>query len=237
MASEPSFPELPDPDPPKADEVERIRAHRQEEHGEDFDLRRDVSYAGNESETAPMTYVAATPAGGPRFWCKGCEGRVFMLPDPYIGTAERRDHLRSSDPQLRTLLAGVDPKDEDEFIGRYERRKFGSWLAVVDPGFSEPTRRREVTARRIKGCLEFLYQRRLAGRTVDEALADLVDLHDENRERYVEIVGDDNLYAEQTFRDYYKQLPAEKKKLARETSRRLRASGEAKPKYDTKFTG
>jgi hypothetical protein len=234
MATEPSFPPVPEPDPPTEEDIEAMRAHRQEEHGEDFDLRRDVSYAGNASETAPMTFVAATPAAGPKYRCKGCEGRVFMLPDPYVGTPERRDHLRSFDPQVRTLLAGVDPQDEDALIDRIERRRLGLFApAPAEP----PTRRRETTARRIEDCYEFLYQRRLAGRTVNEAISDLTDLHETNPALYREIVGTTRLYEAETFRDYYKELPEDKKKAAKETSRRLRASGEAKPKYDTKFTG
>jgi hypothetical protein len=233
MASEPTFRELPDPDPPTADEVERMRAHRRDEHGEDFDLQRDVSYAGNTSDAAPMTFVAATPAAGPKYWCKDCEGRVFMLPDPYVGTPERRDHLRSFDKQLQTLLAGVDPDAEDALIDRYERRRLGVFAPVADEPVS---RRRSVTAGRIERCQDFLYDRRLVGRTVDEAIDDLMDLHAENRKLYIEIVGDGTLYAAETFRSYYKELPADKKAAARKASAALRASGEAKPKYG-KFTG
>ena len=237
MASEPSFPELPDPDPPTADEIERMRAHRRGEHGEDFDLHRDVSFAGNPFETAPMTFAAASPASGPRYWCKDCDGQVFLLPDPYIGTPERRDHLRSFDRDLRTLLAGVDPEDEDEYIDRYERRRLGVLLPALAPHLAEvPTKRLKRTADRIERCQRFLLKRRHAGRTVEEAIDDLTDLHAENRKLYIEIVGDATLYAPETFRGYYKELPADKKATARKASAALRASGEAKPKY-RKFTG
>jgi hypothetical protein len=238
MAAEPSFPEVPEPDPPNADEVERMRAHRRDEHGEDFDLRRDVSFAGNPSETAPITFVAATPASGPKYRCEDCEGQLFLLPDPYIGTPERREHLRSFDRDLRTLLAGVDPEDQDEFIDRYERRRLGALLPALAPHLAAvPTKRGQATADRIMRCQEFVQKRRLAGRTVDEALSDLTDLHQTNLKLYREIVGDATLYAAGTFYCYYKELPAHQKKIARETSRRLRASGEVKPKYGTKFTG
>jgi hypothetical protein len=237
MAAEPSFPEVPEPDPPTADEVERMRAHRRDEHGEDFDLHRDVSFAGNLSETAPMTFAAATPASGPKYWCKDCEGRVFLLPDPYIGTPERRDHLRRSDRRLQTLLAGVDPEDQDEFIDRYELRQLGALRPALAPHLAAvPTKRRRVTADRIERCQRFLMERRLAGRTIDEAISDLTDLHETNGKRYREIVGGNRLYDAATFNDYYKELSKAKKKIARETCRQLRASGEAKPKYG-KFTG
>jgi hypothetical protein len=233
MASEPSFPEVPEPNPPSTQEVERMRAHRREEHGEDFDLGRDVSYGGNVSETAPLTYTAATPAGPAAYHCRDCPGSRFTLDDPYIGTPERRAHLRRFDPQLRTLLANVDRERQDAFIDRYERRLHGALAPVpVDPA----PRRRAATARRIERCQDFLLQRRLVGRTIVDAIDDLIDLHDENRRLYVEIVGDATLYAPETFRCYYKELPEEKKTRARETYKRLRASGEAKPKY-RKFTG
>lgn len=249
MAIEPNFRDAPEPDPPTAADVAAMRAHRRDAHGADFVVERDVSYAGNVSATAPMTYNAPTAAGGATYHCRDCPGRVFLLDDPFAATPARRQHLRLVDPNLRTLIAGVPPERQDELIDRYERRELGGPFAaapaapLADGAFAaEPQRARPkpapsaVTARRIKRCQDFLLERRHAGRTVDEAIDDLVELYETNRKRYREIVGEDRLYARETFRDYHKQIAPGQKQAAADASRRLRASGKAKPKRG-KFTG
>src|SRR5436190_22193474 len=111
--AETRFPEAPAPEPPSPEDIEWMRWHRRDKHDEDFDLRRDVSFAGNISETAPLTYTAATPAARASCWCRDCPGQKFMLSDPYVGTPERRAHLRSTDSNLQTLLANLWPDEED----------------------------------------------------------------------------------------------------------------------------
>src|SRR5947207_2390619 len=114
--AEPRFPEAPEPDPPSPEDIELMRRHRREEHEADFDLRRDVSFAGNVSETAPLTYIAPTPAVGASFRCRDCPGRALTATDPYMGTPERRAYLRTFNRDLRTLLAGIPPEEQDDFI-------------------------------------------------------------------------------------------------------------------------
>jgi hypothetical protein len=103
-------PAAPEPPPPSPQDVEQMRAHRDDVHNKGLSLRRDVSFGGNASATAPLSYIAPTPARGGSYSCGDCPGRTFPLPDdPYIGTPERRAYLRTFDKRLATLLAGVAP--------------------------------------------------------------------------------------------------------------------------------
>ena len=61
--------------------------------------------------------------------------------------------------------------------------------AIHDSG----TTSRKGTADRIERCQRFLMERRLAGRTIDEAISDLIDLHETNGKRYRKIVGGNRL--------------------------------------------
>jgi hypothetical protein len=107
-----------------------MRRHREEEHGADFRLSRDVSFAGNARATAPLAYIAPTAFNQAAFHCRDCQGRKFLLRDPFAGTPERRAHLRRIDRHLQALLAATAPEDHDALIDLYERRALGSELVA-----------------------------------------------------------------------------------------------------------
>ena len=245
MSDEPRVPTASEPDPPSADDVETMRRHVVEVHGREFDLHRDVSFAGNATASAALTYVAPTSARGAAFNCRECPGKKMLLSDPMAGSAERHEHLRLRDPQLKPWLAATPPEYHDTIIELYEERLLGPLLAPPPRGtVAEDTRRvdgapertRETTKQLARRCQGFLLRRRLAGRTVDEAVDDLRDLRETNRRLYRQVIGSDREYSPERLRDFYKQLPPAIKKRAAEHCRALRADGRAKPKYG-KFTG
>lgn len=206
----------PDPPPPSASDVAEMRRHMRVQHRRGFDLCRDVSFAGNLSKSAPLTYTAATAGGPAAYHCRDCPGSRFLLGDPFAGTPERRDHLRLVDPKLKPLLAATRPEDQDALIDLYEQRALGSALVAgtVRREGQRTAKHRPETRQRIENCQRYLLERRFAGRTIEQAIDDLIALRETDPRRYREIVGSGRAYSPETFRGYWKELGARDKVLA-----------------------
>ena len=75
-----------------------MRRQRKEIHGEDFDLRADVSLPGRPLSEAPLTYQMGTVSSSPAYHCVDCPGKKFLVGEVEKATLERRRYLRANDP-------------------------------------------------------------------------------------------------------------------------------------------
>jgi hypothetical protein len=204
---------------PTPELVEEMRRHYEDEHGHDFDLRRDVYFEGNTPPETTFDVRAASAAGPAAFYCKHCPGLVFPVGDVAYGSPQRNAFVQLHDRGLRTLLPGVGMEDRDAVTELYDRRKLFSAVAAEAhkrQGQQTAVESSPEYLKRLERCLSYLiWQLELLG-TQPKAIDALVALGKRDPTYYAEITGSTWELRPGTFESYLKQLPPEIKKQAKQ---------------------
>src|SRR4051794_23862371 len=99
-----------------AEAVAAMRAHREGEHGEPFDLDRHVSYDGHSRSRAPMTYSPPSPGRAARYHCQECPARVFVLGEPDYSDPDAQELWLLQNPQAVAGLRRIPAEDRGAAI-------------------------------------------------------------------------------------------------------------------------
>jgi hypothetical protein len=193
-----------------ADAAAAMAAHGQSGHGRaDFDVARDVHVAGTD---APWQETLFTfDPKGRWYTCRdpACVHKRFYLDvDPPQDPVVRI--LRRSDPALEPFLAGLKTTAaRDARVNEIDSGQLGEQLAaLLAKGDQQRTRHpNPAAAARKQGCQAFLLAHYQQHGNVQEALDALTYLRRDDREQYQQVTGGDRLYAPETFRGYWRDIP------------------------------
>jgi len=200
-----------------------IWTHLAVTHGRgDFDLNRDVAFAGNDPEGAQITYLAETPGSGPRFVCAHptCAGKIFLAGEPTYGHPARNAWLLHAHPELgTTLLAGVgDPADRAMLLEDWDRGRLGQLQAkAAHTRRSMPTKKadRPSVDERRERCQDFMLARVREGTTVKDAIDALDALRTEDPRGYERLMGGPDIRTAETLRKYWGDIAIAVRNAAR----------------------
>jgi hypothetical protein len=202
---------------PAPELVEAMRKHAEQEHGRDFDLHRDVFFAGNTPPDTTFDVRARTPKAGGAFFCKHCPG-PFTVGQVDYGSPQRNAFLQLHDRGLRSVLNGARMEDRDAITELYDRRELYSAVAAwarKRQGQQTAVRSSPDFERRLERCWSYLiWQYELLG-TQPKAIDALIALGKRDPTEYAEITGSTWELRPGTFADYLKKLPPETKRVAR----------------------
>ncbi|HEX5264187.1 MAG TPA: hypothetical protein VFW13_11705, partial [Phenylobacterium sp.] len=201
------------------DAAEAIAGHDRRVHGRtDFDPTRDVHIGGSDAPWQETRYTYDPK--GHWYSCRdpACAYRRFYVSNPPEDPIVRV--LRRSDPALAPFLAGaVTTAEMNRRVALADSGRFASELvALVARADQQKTRRPQpAAAARKERCQAFMLAHYAAHGRVEAAIDALSDLHRDDRDRYRQITGTDRLFAWETFRSYWRDIPADQRAAARRT--------------------
>ncbi len=198
---------------PLPDVVAEIARHLATEHGHtDFELARDVAYKGNTPQGAVIVYRPETPTRPAGYGCGLCPGRLFYPVDPTYGHPARNARLEREHPELRQLVAALDPDEaaiviEDWDRGPAARSKEHLEEILQRQGrATKHTGRPEVVERKAR-CQDYLLAAWERLGTQDKAIWELIALADEDPSEHQRIVGGRYPMAYDTYHQYLGEVP------------------------------
>ena len=217
---------------PTPEAIQAIRDHLATTHGRtDFELYRDVAFRDHCPEGAQITYLAETSISGPRFECNdtACAGLIFLAGEPTYGHPERNSMLLLAHPELRTtLLAGVgDPADRAMLLEDWDRGRLGQLqVKAAHTRRSMSTKKQErprVEERRAR-CQEYLLVRVREGAIVNDAIAALDALRNDDLFAYERLICGPGILKPETLKKYWGKIPIAVRSAARTEGARARAT-------------
>jgi hypothetical protein len=199
---------------------EAMARHRLVEHGLSFQLGRDVHYQGHSPKRGTLDYIAPSPKTGALFTCSkpGCVGRRFIVTAPPYGDPERNAFLELWDPTLRKLAGSLHGADRAALVEAYDRGGLAKLLAngtQARAAKQVSKRTRRVDKQRIEGAQKYMLQQRMVAPIDNDAIWDLVQLHERDPALYRKVTGADKKIEFQTARRHWQNIDAGLKARAR----------------------
>jgi len=201
-----------------------IARHLEEVHARtDFEVARDVADRGNAQEGAVIVYRPETPRAPAGYECALCVGQLFYPVDPTYGHPARNAQLLRDNPRLREDVLGLGPDDAAIVIEHWDRGRATRGKKVLEEIEAEQkaalVKESEATARaqrpevlaRITSCQEYLLEAWERLGVQDQAIWELIDMADNDPDRHREIVGRRYPMAYETYRQYLKDVPLERR--------------------------
>jgi hypothetical protein len=212
-----------------------IARHLADAHDvEDFELLRDVAFGEHVPEDPAVAYRAPTNGARAGFQCARCPHREFFG-EPDYGDPHRQALLEVASPELSLLLRGVPAADRSRVIADWDSGRMGQDLARDARRrrqmATRPAARPMVAARRER-CQRFLLERYVERGRLEDAIAALIDLHQSDPQRHLEIVGRRHPLAESTYKKYWGDIPHATRERARQEARRREDARRTRKKSD-----
>lgn len=208
---------------PDGEVREAIARHLVEAHGlTDFELLRDVAFGAHVPNDPRVAYFAPVHGKRAGFSCARCGHRQFFG-EPDYEDPQHQMKLKITHPQeISTPTRGVPFEDHPRVIADWDSGRMGRQRADEANRrrqmATRPSARPEVDARRER-CQEYLLERYVELGRLEDAIAALIDLHQTDPQRHLEIVGRRYPLAESTYKKYWGAISHRRRENARREAR------------------
>ncbi|HVC06555.1 MAG TPA: hypothetical protein VND98_03080 [Solirubrobacterales bacterium] len=218
---------------PSEEIVEEMSAHFATVHkGKAFRLERDVSYFGNLSEGATLTYFASEEEGE-GFYCSICHGRTLPKKIPY-GSPERNAKVRRDHPEVWELARkiGLENLGEatpeqlieacehlEEITEEFDRGHYAK-AARVEVARAKQRRTKQKgrdprAASRIENAKAWMLERYAEIGNREVVWDELIDLLKTDPERHRQLIGDDRPITHGTAKRWWEDIDDEERQAAK----------------------